>query len=399
MLCILKINPREKRLVANNFKEKFGNKFFSENFGVNYLYKPKFVDDFKQIMSLDILDTMLSKTNIWHSKNFLMMLDQKKLSYADYSSINLETTGNNYRPDVNKVENLVARGASIILNEIEKYNKSLLNVADELQKLTNGRCQGNLYFSMASHQAFGPHFDLHDVFAIHFEGEKVWNIYENIEKNPINHPTFNLSSEDRRKRAGKIIDRVTLRPGDLLYIPRGQYHDALASKNGAIHIAFGLSYFKPIDIISSLWEKFIINDFMREDIGMNVSEEEVKKLLHKLSDEMNSIINSDEAMHEVTKNINQWPYQMKHFSLKNLLSKGHFYAIDKSVKFEKSNNKPCLKSPKGMVEIPQKFSPLIEYIMQQETINEKNLKIQFEHISDVIIAECIESLKQMRVIK
>ena len=60
-----------------------------------------------------------------------------------------------------------------------------------------------LYFSMASHQAFGPHFDVHDVFAIHFEGEKVWNIYENIEKSPINHPVFKLSSDERRKRAGK----------------------------------------------------------------------------------------------------------------------------------------------------------------------------------------------------
>jgi hypothetical protein len=173
-----------------NLEEKFGNKFFLEHFGVNYLYKPKFFDEFEEMMSLDILDSMLSKTNIWNNKNFIMMLDQKKLNYGDYSSISMETTGNNYRPDVNKVENLVARGASIILNEIEKHNKNLLKIADDLQNLTNGRCQGNLYFSMASHQAFGPHFDLHDVFAIHFEGEKVWNIYENIEKNPINHPAF-----------------------------------------------------------------------------------------------------------------------------------------------------------------------------------------------------------------
>ena len=45
---------------------------------------------------------------------------------------------------------------------------------------------------MASHKAFGPHFDLHDVFAFHFEGEKVWNIYENIEDCPINHPILRL---------------------------------------------------------------------------------------------------------------------------------------------------------------------------------------------------------------
>ena len=382
----------------NNLKEKFGEKFFLKHFGINYLYKPEFIDNFEEIMSLDILDNMLSNTNIWNNKNFIMMLDQKQLSYTDYSSINIETLGNNYRPDVNKVENLVARGASIILNEIEKHNKNLLKVSDELQKITNGRCQGNLYFSMASHQAFGPHSDTHDVFAIHFEGEKVWNIYENIEKSPINHPAFKLSSEERTKRAGKIIDQVTLRPGDLLYIPRGQYHDALASKNGAIHIAFGLSYFKAIDMMTSLWEKFIINDFMREDIGIRPTENEIKKLLHRLSNELNTIINSKEAVNEVTNNINCWPYQIKNFSLKNLLYEGPVYFIDKSVKFEKIKNKPFLKSPKAMVEIPEKFETLIEFLLRQETISKNKIKNEFKNISNDLIDECIKNLKNMNVI-
>ena len=56
-------------------------------------------------------------------------------------------SGNTYRPDVNKVQKLVSKGASIILNDIEKYNSNLLKIANELQNLTNGRCQGNLYFS------------------------------------------------------------------------------------------------------------------------------------------------------------------------------------------------------------------------------------------------------------
>ena len=73
---------------------------------------------------------------------------------------------------------------------------------------------------MESRQAFGPHCDEHDVFAIHFEGEKIWNIYENIEKNPINHPIFKFDSEERIRRAGKLIDQVTLKPGDLFYLPR-----------------------------------------------------------------------------------------------------------------------------------------------------------------------------------
>ena len=54
---------------------------------------------------------MLSKSNIWNNKNFKMMLDQKRLSYNDYSSLSIDVMGSNYRPDVNKVQKLVSKGA------------------------------------------------------------------------------------------------------------------------------------------------------------------------------------------------------------------------------------------------------------------------------------------------
>ena len=120
-------------------------------------------------MNIEILENLLAKTNIWNNKNFLMMLDQKKLNYVDYSSLSLDVSGNDYKPNVDKDQKLVSKGASIILNDIEKHNPGLLKIAKKLQNITNCTCQGNLYFSMASHKAFGPHFDVHDVFAIHFE--------------------------------------------------------------------------------------------------------------------------------------------------------------------------------------------------------------------------------------
>ena len=383
----------------NNLKEKFGDIFFKNHFGKNYLYKPNFIENFENIMSLDILDEILSKTNIWNNHNFIMMLDQKKINYSDYSSLSLDINGQNYRPDVNKVQNLVSRGASIILNDIQRHNLNLLKFVDELQNLTNGRCQGNLYFSMASHQAFGPHFDLHDVFAIHFEGEKVWNIYENIEKSPINHPVFKLSGEDRRKRAGKIIEQVTLKPGDLLYIPRGQYHDALASKNGSIHIAFGLTYFKSIDVMTNLWENFILNEFMRSDIKINPNKDDLQSLLKKLSNELNNVINSKETLDVVTNAIHNWTYEMQAYSIKNIVSDGTTYFVDNTIKLQIKENKSYLTSLKGSVQIPDKFINIIDYILKQETINEKNLKDQFKEVSINIITECIDSLKKMNVIK
>ena len=326
------------------------------------------------------------------------MLDQKKLNYIDYSSLNLDVSGNIYRPNVDKVQKLVSKGASIILNDIEKYNSGLLKIATELQKLTNGRCQGNLYFSMASHKAFGPHFDMHDVFAIHFEGEKIWNIYENIEKTPINHGIFNLSLEERTRRAGNLVEQVTLKPGDLLYIPRGQFHDALASKNGAIHIAFGLTYFKPIDLMSSLWEKFVLNDFMRSDIKKDSDEEDLKILLIKFSKALNSIINSEDTLAVLTNDIKNWPYEIKEYSISDVVFNGINYDVNQSVKFEKKSDKSYLKSGNNVVEVPDKYSKLTEYILETKSVNNKALIRTFKNTPQKIIDECIESLKKMKIL-
>ena len=380
------------------FKEKIGSDFFNIHFGKKYLHKSNFVNDIENTMNITILENLLSKTNIWNNKNFLMMLDQKKLNYIDYSSLNIDISGNNYRPNVDKVQKLVSKGASIILNDIEKYNSGLLKIATELQKLTNGRCQGNLYFSMASHKAFGPHFDMHDVFAVHFEGEKIWNIYENIEKNPINHGIFNLSLEERTRRAGNLVEQVTLKPGDLLYIPRGQFHDALASKNGAIHIAFGLTYFKPIDLMSSLWEKFILNDFMRSDVKKDSGKEDLKILLTRFSKELNSILNSADTLAVLTNDIKNWPYEIIEYSINEVVFNGVNYDVNQAVKFEKKSDKSYLRSGNDVVEVPYKFSKITEYILETKSVNNKALIRTFKNTPQKIIDECIESLKKMKVL-
>ena len=361
------------------FKEPLDYNFFSNNFGKKYIHKREFINDFSSVVSLEILDDMLSKSNIWNNKNFKMMLDQKTLNFNDYSSLSIDITGSNNRPDVDKVQRLVSKGASIILNDIEKYNINLLKISDELQKLTQGRCQGNLYFSMASHKAFGPHFDLHDVFAFHFEGEKVWNIYENIEDSPINHPVFNISSEERINRAGKLVDQVTLKPGDLLYIPRGQYHDALASKNGAIHVAFGLTYFKPIDLMSSLWEKFILNNFMRQDIQLKPNKNDLRVILDKFSKEIADVITSEDTLETLNTNINNWPYKIKEYSVKSLVLEGIRYDVDKSVRFEKKDNKSFLISGKNSVEVPSQYCDLTQYILDREFVTDRIILTEFKN--------------------
>ena len=382
----------------NIFNEEFKKEFYQKHFQKNYLYKSGLVENYKNIMSIEILNKMLSIKNIWNNKNFLMMLDRKRINFTEFSKPNLDITGNNLRPDPKNVQKLVSKGASIILNDIEKHSPELSGLANIFQLNTQGRCQGNLYFSMESRQAFGPHCDKHDVFAIHFEGEKTWNIYEKIEKNPINHPIFEYSAEERIKRAGKLINQIKMKPGDLLYIPRGQYHDALASKNGAIHIAFGLTYFKPIDLISVLWEKFILNDYMRGDINTNANKHELKKILSKISEQLELIINNDETSNILQSSMKNWPYEIENYALKDVVSEGKRFYISKGISLEKTKTDLFLTNGKDKVKVPENFCTLTEYIIREEYFTFKSICGNFPKISEKTITECIDSLKNMKIV-
>ena len=383
---------------TTNFSENFINAFFVNNFGKNYLHKKNIIKNSQNIMNLSILNEILSKRSYWNNKNFKMVLDRQPINYSNFSSLVLEQGLEMLRPDVDKVQNWILKGSSLILNEIEKLTNNLQDTVNDLQELTNGKCQGNLYFSMQSRQAFGPHCDDHDVFALHFEGEKIWNIYENIEKNPINHPMFKYNAEEREKKAGKMIDQVTLQPGDLLYLPRGQYHDALASKNGAIHIAFGLTYFKPIDLLSLLWEKFIVNEYMRQDVEKNITHENLKNNLKKMSLEISNIINDEKNINLASQCIKNWPYNFKNYSLKEIMSKGKSYTVLNSIKIEKNGNDIFLSNGKDKVLIPNKYIEISKFILDHELFFEEDILNNFKHLPKELILECITNLHKMKVI-
>ena len=380
------------------FNKEFNKSFLLNNFSKKYLFKKEAIENPKNIMSLDIMNEILSMNSNWNNKNFKMMLNRKPISFSEYSSLFLETGGQFYRPDVNKVENWISNGASIILNDINSLNSSLMNISNQLQELTNGRCQANLYFSMESHQAFGPHCDEHDVFAMHFEGEKVWNIYENTDPAPINHPMFKYSAEERVQRAGKLIDKIVMKPGDLLYLPRGQYHDALASKNGAIHITFGLTYYKSIDLLSMMWEKFIVSDFMRKDIKKNVNKEYLRDHLKTISKELENIINTDEMIDFFDNNIKNWPYTIKEYSLKKIIAEGRKYKVSKIIKLIKTENKNFLTNGKDKVVVPNNYMEITRFILKHENITTNSIISEFENLSQQQIDDCIEKLINMKVI-
>ena len=362
-----------------------------------YIHLKNENESLKKVMNVKSLNKLISMHNCWDNKNFNLVLNKNTIPFSAFFTKGDTLGFAKTAPDPIKVENYLRKGASLVLNDLIYFSNEIEKLASDLQSITNGRCQANLYFSMQSHQAFAPHFDTHDVFALHCEGEKIWNIYENFEKDPINHPIYKQELNDKTEKPGKIIDQVLLKPGDLLYLPRGQFHDALASKNGAMHIAFGITYLKPIDIFQYYYNQLIINDFFRSDIRQINSTDDIKNIHAEITSQLNKIFNNEKLYEHSLNYFKQWPYKLTGYDIEKIINDGVQYEIAKNITITEEEKKIFIVNEKHKVPVPEKFFQIIKFVFEKRIVSYKSIKSEFNNISDDIINEFIDAMKNMKI--
>jgi JmjC domain len=141
-----------------------------------------------------------------------------------------------------KVRALMDLGASLIANQLHRVCPEVGAAAAMLEREFAARVSANVYCSFQGVQAFQTHFDLHDVFAVQAEGEKTWRIYESRADTPVNPvPPGEEWEKWLTDTRGKLLFEAAMKPGDVLYLPRGQYHDALTGDVASLHVTFGIS--------------------------------------------------------------------------------------------------------------------------------------------------------------
>jgi hypothetical protein len=150
--------------------------------------------------------------------------------------------------------------------------------------------------------------------------------------------------------------------------------------------------------MATMWEKFIINDFMRKDIDKNSTREDLKNTLKDLSKELEKIINTDQTNEVLFDGIKKWPFETKEFSLNQIISEGRNYKVSKLIKIEKNEKQVYLTNGKDKVIIPDNYLDLTTYILSQEFITYNSINLHFKNLHENIIKDALEKLENMKVI-
>ncbi|MGF7217826.1 ribosomal protein L16 Arg81 hydroxylase [Spirosoma lacussanchae] len=194
---------------------------------------------FESLFSVEVLDKLLAY-NRPRGGGLRVVKSQQPLNPTIYEnqdgSLNL-----------NQLYAAYADGHTIVINEIQRYWDPIKMLVENIHQYMSHHVVANLYLTPENEKALSPHYDSHDVFALQISGEKHWIVYDDTYcKTPLVHsfqPVF-----QREQLSG--AKQITLKAGDVMYMPRGVPHEAYTTDQSSMHITIGVHSTQWIDFIT-----------------------------------------------------------------------------------------------------------------------------------------------------
>jgi len=198
-------------------------------------------DTYRELLSLDDIDRALTEMGARYP-DITLATGEKIPSSAEF-------TFPDGSIDPVSVFKLFSKGTSIVLSNMQRKLPKLTALCRSLTAETSIPFQTNLYLTPPRSQGFRRHYDTHDVFILQIAGSKNWRIYGSPVELPARGRGYSAFKED----SGALSDKFVLQQGDLLYMPRGWYHEAISDESTSLHVTLGAN--------SVAWSDFLFEAF------------------------------------------------------------------------------------------------------------------------------------------
>ena len=128
-------------------------------------------------------------------------------------------------------------GATLIANKLVNEPK-IHALARQVAHFTGRQTVSSVYAAFGRQASFQTHWDTRDIFAIQLIGRKRWLIYPPSFAEPLFMQQSKDLEHDYPCPTVPCMDLV-LEPGDILYLPRGWWHNPLPFEEETFHLSVG----------------------------------------------------------------------------------------------------------------------------------------------------------------
>ncbi|MEU9126548.1 cupin domain-containing protein [Kitasatospora sp. NPDC048540] len=132
--------------------------------------------------------------------------------------------------------------ATLVLNGLHVTWGPLRDASKHLAAELGHPVTANVYLTPPNSTGYGPHWDTHHVLLAQSEGEKTWRLAPPIVEDPLDAHRWTKVGFTPKQRADieANADTVTLKAGQVLFIPRGWVHFGHTTDQHSLHITFGI---------------------------------------------------------------------------------------------------------------------------------------------------------------
>jgi ribosomal protein L16 Arg81 hydroxylase len=210
-----------------------------------------------------------------HAKKFADLFDwddlNRVLNTSSYPNPHVEISSPHQRQQPTSSQSVIEQcraGASLVFRQLELFDPKVGELMRALEAEIGAPMFVALILSPPSQGAFERHWDRYDGFILHIDGHKAWTVYDE----PFDKPIFYFA-ENQEDPPGHPILECELAPGDLLYVPRGHWHQAVAQRGLSLHLTFAVKARTGIDFLTWLVDRLRSDVRFRHELPLSFADE------------------------------------------------------------------------------------------------------------------------------
>ena len=179
-------------------------------------------------------------------------------------------------------------GATLVLDSVDELSDSVGDLARRLEHDLRERVQVNLYAGCGVTHGFDVHWDDHDAFIIQLAGRKRWRMHGPTRPVPLHRDV-----EPPPSPPAEPIDEFMLEDGDVLYLPRGHWHDVASVGELSLHLTIGFNPATGVDLVGWLADQLRGDELFRRDLPRFGSDQERTEVAERLRTAIEAALTPD----------------------------------------------------------------------------------------------------------
>lgn len=346
--------------------------FLDRVFDNEPLHFPGAENRFDWLFSWQEANRLLDMQTVWSGSSLKVVLHGRTLGLDEYCTPRINRDGATLpQPDPQRIQAFIREGATVVLDFVEMLTPEIASVAAALQCWIGGETTCNVYCSWGGHQGFGPHFDTQDVFVLQIDGTKSWRVYEgkfDQAADADGYRSNDFSDDYHEKARGAVLREIRMTPGDVLYVPRGQYHDALAASDATLHLTFGVERLSGFHFFSAIIDGMLREPFLRqamptfEDAAAHRAYRgELSILLHRymINPELAQAIRAEQRRRA-------FAYCYPSYNMPNREADPVFRVCGYRTRLAKQGPSPQLERPLGAADLSAEEASVAEWLLRRD---------------------------------